>query len=435
MTDPELPADDANQLSRHTTPTWEVEMLISGAAVFAMLQAPSWLQAHLLPLIPRFTDNISDMLVVLYAYLVTAVIILAITFSLHLILRARWIALVGMHSVFPDGVRWDKLSLGQVQREVAQQADRGAADSIERADNRATVVFALGTMLAITMLTLSVAVVISLGVAVVIHLATGYAINAVNVLFALVVLLFAPLILVAIVDKSWSRRRPGNPRARRLLAPVLKFYARIGAVQGYTVGRLLESHFGPRRFHVLTVAVLFPIIAGVALSMLTWSNPLGFGSYGLFPHPATRSARAVVPAHYDDQRDPSRDAASAFIQSDVVTGPYVALTIPYLPGRDAAALRDHCPAVHAAHSAQARINARFDCLTALHQVFLDGKPLTALHYDTTGDPRTHRPALLAMIDVRDLAAGRHVLRVTRAPVPPGSHPRDNGKDWLIPFWR
>ena len=42
--------------------------------------------------------------------------VLAVTFALHLLLRAQWIALVGMDSVYPQGVRLDKLRMGPIQR-------------------------------------------------------------------------------------------------------------------------------------------------------------------------------------------------------------------------------------------------------------------------------------------------------------------------------
>ena len=40
-------------LPKHTTPTWEVELLISGVAVFAMLQLPGWLDDGMFALAPR----------------------------------------------------------------------------------------------------------------------------------------------------------------------------------------------------------------------------------------------------------------------------------------------------------------------------------------------------------------------------------------------
>ena len=68
---------------------------------------------------------------------------------------------------------------------------------------------------------------------------------------------------------------------------------------------------------------------------------------------------------------------------------------------------------------------------------LDGKPLNGLRYEIANDPRTDRPALLAMIDVRELPRGRHELRVARPPradrKPDKDHP-DPGFD-AIPFWR
>ena len=45
-------SDDPHALPRRTTPTWEVELLISGVAVFAMLQLPGWLDDRLFALLP-----------------------------------------------------------------------------------------------------------------------------------------------------------------------------------------------------------------------------------------------------------------------------------------------------------------------------------------------------------------------------------------------
>ena len=91
----ETPAT-AHAMPARTTPTWEVELLISGIAVFAMLQLPGWLDDALLRLAPRFETNLSAPLQIMHMYLKSAALILATTFSIHLLLRARWIALVGM---------------------------------------------------------------------------------------------------------------------------------------------------------------------------------------------------------------------------------------------------------------------------------------------------------------------------------------------------
>ena len=106
----------------------------------------------------------------------------------------------------------------------------------------------------------------------------------------------------------------------------------------------------------------------------------------------------------------------------------------------------------------ARADALMRCLGELYAVTLDGKPLANLRYDAGSDPHTNRPALVAMIDVRALAPGRHELRVARStyitrkftlgpvivlgsetkalPDKPADEQEDEDTDVdVIPFWR
>src|SRR5690606_735851 len=121
-------------LPRNTTPTWEVELLISGVAVFAMLQLPGLLDDALFALQPRLDAGWDEPLRMVYVYLKAAAVLLALTFSVHLLLRAHWIAAVGMHSIYPDGVRWDRLRIGPVQRAVEEDRAGDQHALIERAD-------------------------------------------------------------------------------------------------------------------------------------------------------------------------------------------------------------------------------------------------------------------------------------------------------------
>ena len=104
------------------------------------------------------------------------------------------------------------------------------------------------------------------------------------------------------------------------------------------------------------------------------------------------------------------------------------MVVPFLPGRDDVAMRAACPGAGADDS------AALACLQRLHALALDGKPLQGQRYDAGNDPRTDRPALVAMIDVRALPPGRHELRVARTDA--SASERDAGEtDYVIPFWR
>ena len=140
-------AESSSHLSRRTTPTWEVELLISGVAVFAMLQVPGWLDDRMFALEPRVGSDWRPVLLLFYIYSKSTAVVLAVTFAIHLLLRAQWIALVGMDSVYPQGVQLDRLRMGPIQRAIEGARPGTIADAIERADNRASVLFAIGAML------------------------------------------------------------------------------------------------------------------------------------------------------------------------------------------------------------------------------------------------------------------------------------------------
>ncbi len=417
-----------------TTPTWEVELLISGIAVFAMLQLPGWLDDALLRLAPRFDANWDTPLQIMHMYLKSAALILATTFSIHLLLRARWIALVGMHSVYPEGVRWENLKMGPIQREVESGRFKDAAAAIDGADNRATTVFAMGVMLASILLLLSLMIALSFGVAMAALLLAGFRPAGKDVFGLCAALIMAPFLAAMMVDRRFgSRLRDGI--VLRAVQAIFRFYGRIGMGRGSNVIGLLASHGGERRTVIATTVVIVAALAVATLSSNALRDPYSIGSYALFPQPGVGAARTVDGAHYDDQRSAAHDPAIPYIQSAVVTGPYLRLMLPYQPERDGAALRRVCAGATVQRDASMRAIALLDCLQSLHPVELDGEPVAGLSYEMSGDARTDRPALLAMIDVRPLGPGRHVLSISRPASARERQRRETPPPYLIPFWR
>ena len=425
-------SDDPHRLPRDTTPTWEVELLISGVAVFAMLQLPGWLDDRYFSLLPRFDNGWHTPLFMTYVYLKGAAVLLAITFALHLLLRAQWIAQVGMHSVFPDGIRWERLRIGPVARDIEQRRYGSAEASIERADNRATVVFAIGVMLASSLLLLAFLLPALFALVVAALLLLGIDFDP-SLLFPITALAFLlPALLAQSLDRRFGQRLAGGGFLHGLLSRILGLYSRFGLMSRSSnpVFSLLSSHGGEARAMILTLVILTATMTGVAVSSVALERPTAFGSYAAFPALADDS-RTVDASHYDDQRDFAHDEPAAYIQTAVVVGPYLRLVVPYDPKRDPDAMRG-CRIPDGKEDARAV--AQLACLQSLHGVMLDGKQLPGLQYELGSDARTDRPALVAMIDVRALGPGRHELRVARPAKSGKKHKDDPGFD-RIPFWR
>lgn len=427
-------ADEPHALPRRTTPTWEVELLISSVAVFAMLQLPGWLDDRMFALEPRVDNDWRIVISLAYFYAKSAAVVLAATFAMHLLLRAQWIALVGMDSVFPEGVRLDKLRMGPIQRSIEQRVPDSNADAIERADNRASIVFAIGVSVALIIASVCVTFCSLLLLATVATQALGWTVEPLNMLFGVFLVIMGPFLAASALDHVWGARlRKGEP-AHRALTSVLRFYTRIGmGRRNNRIVAILSSNGGERKIMAVVVGVMVAAILGVFAAYYVMRTGSSAGSYGQFPK---SDGIAIDPANYDDQRDPARDRPVPYLQSRVVVGPYLQLVVPYRPTRDEAAMRASCSHANALAD-KARAAARLGCLSTLHAATLDGRVVEGLRYEVASDPRTDRPALLAMIDVRDLPRGRHELRIARplrADAPPGKDDPDPGYDRIL-FWR
>ncbi len=422
-------SEDPHRLPRHTTPTWEVELLISGVAVFAMLQLPGWLDDRVFAMLPRLGADWIEPATLTYIYAKSAAFILAMTFALHLLLRAHWIALVGMHSIYPDGVRWDRLRMGPIQRSVEQARTLKSEDAIERADNRATTVFASGVMLATVLLWITVIVFAGYLAGIGATRALGIAIDPATLFAACCLLILFPFIVSSLLDRHYGHRLAPGGWPARILSRLMSFYARLGMGRWSGAMRLVASHEGERGLLIVTILVFSVAVSGAIYSMKFLQNPERAGDYAAFPA-FIDGSRTVDASHYDDQRDVAHDPPTAYIQSAVVAGPYVRLTVPYDPKRDSAAMRG-CAVPAGTDDAKAA--ARLACLQQAHAVALDGKPLSGLEYDIGSDPRTDRPALVAMIDVRTLAPGRHELQIAQPPKPAEADKAGLSFD-RVPFW-
>ena len=417
----------ADTLPEHTTPTWEVELLISGVAVFAMLQLPGWLDDRWFALAPRLGDNWVGSLELVYIYAKAASLILAVTFVLHLLLRARWIAQVGMHSVHPGGIRWDRLRLGPVQRDIEQRLYGSAGASMDRADNLATTVFAIGVTLASLLLTIMALLSATFAVLYAVGLWFGWQLPVLTVAAWVSVLLFLPMLLANRFDRAAGASLGNVPR--RALAVLFRFYGALGFGRGRNPALALAmSNSGRMRTALLVMSLMLAAWFAVILSYKAERDPSRLGDYALFPR--APGLAGVDASHYDDTRNPARDGAVPYVQSAIVTGPYLRLVVPYQPASDNDALHRECASLPSAASARAL--ATLSCLQRLHMVRLDAHPI-GVRFEPGSDPRTDRPALIAMIDVRALAPGRHELDVGRAPS--AAAPPASDASYRIPFWR
>jgi hypothetical protein len=423
-------------------------MLISGAVLFSLFQLPPRVDGWLTRWEPHATFEAGFVLLMGYAYLKGALYTLIAAFVVHLAVRAYWVGLVGLNSVFGRGIRWENTQLGPIAQQVYRERMPSLPRLIGRLDNFASVIFSFAFLIVLMSL-VSLPIMGLAG-------AGAYAVSSLVfggrqlrwVFGAVLLLLIVPPVSVALIDRRYGPRLdPAGAAARRLRRLTRIFYTTqlVGMVGPilYTI-----STNGRRK---TTYALFYLVLLGsVYVVMGEWlvrRGALAMNGADFFT--ARSNANTVDYAYYESQWAAGVvNDASPSIQADVVREPYVRLFIPYQPPRHNPAVARACPgarpleprgtrlarpgaAATVSDSAAARV---LRCLAALHAVEVNGTPRPDLRFRFATHPRTGVDGIVAYLPVEGLPRGENLLTVLPPPRRPGStNPRPLERD-MIPFW-
>ncbi len=442
MTTPDPQQDaaaPADAIPAKTTPTWEMEMLLSGATVFGLLQLPEALNGAVEPMLARLGGGVAMVATILAMYAGAAVYLLLATFIGHLTIRGCWIALLGLRSVFPEGPDFDRLRGGPIARDVARRHTASVEVEIERLDNLATIVFMFGAITVVGVLMPGALVAPILAVAWFWPDAPiGF------LMMGLLVVGLGPLAVASIADGLIGRHLKREGRVARAIAAVIAGYQR--SMQPRFLNALsttLMTRLGFGRFMFVYLTTLLVVMLGYATSMAMRRAGTAIGDYSSIPA-YVESGFAVLPQHYRDQRR-AQDRLSRlpFLDSTQLKGDWLRLVVPFHPTRHETAIATACPEIWAklplpepAESTTSAVDhaALLACYRDLADIRIDGQSVTVLP-DVVVLPESQLRGLLFMIDARPIARGRHLLQTAVLPDPRDDDASKPLAPYRIPFWK
>ncbi|MCU0649763.1 MAG: hypothetical protein MUF00_17365, partial [Gemmatimonadaceae bacterium] len=250
--------------------------------------------------------------------------------------------------------------------------------------------------------------------------ATGVDVSIVWLFSVLGALVLIPLIIASAVDKRiGATLAPDSTAARaieavarvvavvglsRLMGPMLLvFTSRMGQVRGI-VGILLGVY-----------AVFGIVMAQVFISLGVWS-PDGYRFL------AQEGRSVLTPSHYRDQRTGNGIyETTPFLPSEVVSGSWVRLFVPYRIEHFDAAAERACPTAvaEAALADTARARAGRDsvvaCLGRVLDVRLDDQPLQTPTWMVATDVESGLRGLVTYVPIATQAEGPHRVSLVRLP--------------------
>ena len=432
LTPPDPPAPSAERFPYGLRQTWELELLISGAVVFALLKLPAAVD----PVYQRLEVHLAgagrEALFNGYYFVKLILYMLAVSFLIHLASRAYWVGLVGLDAVFPNGIRWERLRYGPITKAVYRERLPSLRSLIDKVDDFCSAIFSCAFVFVIT-LALAFPITAALGgAAFLISLSGGVSPGA--AFRVLLLLVLALPLLASLIDRTLGARLAPEALPARFVRSLTAFFYRVYLVPLYGTSMLvLFSNVRKRALYPVLSLVLFGILA------FFFVNDLGLGREKLaalasYEHlPEEPGAREVKPIYYEDQR-PEGEVfpRTPSIQSDIVRDPYVKVFIPYSPRWHDPVIARRCPGLKTPEG-DVPAGPVLRCLASIFRLTLDGRPLPDLELHFSTHPETGVRGVVGYIPTAGLAPGSHLLRVEGVP-----HPRRKNapppEPYLIRFW-
>jgi hypothetical protein len=432
------------------SPTWELELLISGAVLIALFQLAGVVDRGYDRYEPHLGRAAAASLFFAYWYGKAMVLALIGTFVLHLASRGYWVGLVGLNSVFPRGVRWGELKYGPTMQDVMRERLPSLPPIIGRLDNFCSVIFSLGFLLVLFFGFSMVLVALVGGLAYGIALVAFGGRRLLGTFYALLAVMLVPSLVASVLDRMFGARLDSNSRGARTirLLSVVQYWSAGLPIIG-PIYLALISNTRRRLFATVFYVVIFGILAFVGARMIARRGGLEVNRYAYFAQPDRFS---VNPSYYESQR-PADDPwpLTPTIQSDVIREPFVKLFIPYSVRRHNRAIAVACPGVRPLRPLGLELapgrdddllpdsaaTAVLTCLVRVHRVTLNGAAVTDLAFHFYTHPSNSLRGVVAYIATAGLPRGRNVLTVQPAPRPPsmiGRHSTRPLTPYVIPFW-
>jgi len=430
------------------TRTFEAELLISGAVVFGLFQARPVLSRFFDEMLVRLDGPLRAVVLLGQTYIMLVVYALLGAFLLHLILRAFWIGLVGLESVYPGGVQWDRVKAGPFFIENSRKTLGPLSDFIDRVDDLCSLIFSFGFMMVIVFIYSTALVLVS---AVAGFLASRllfggrWPAETSWVIFGSIV---GFQVVTNLVDRLIGPRVRTDGFAGRAIASLIRLSFAMSPLRWMgPITFTLGSNTSSTRVSVASMVAMFTLTAGVIVVMFVQAGVIRFDSLLYFP--TSLRADGVDPRHYRDLRDEgSIEPKMPTIQSDVVEGPYLKLVIPYFPRRHNPLIRERCPDVVPFRPSglvfgrpdppdEPEYRSTVDCLASLFPIEMDGTSLQDPRFEFTQDPVSGLEAIVTFIPLGNLEPGRHELLIVAPSRGMAKGDADDAEPvrHLIPFWR
>ncbi len=439
--------DHQNWLQELSNQSWNLELLVSGAAIFSTSYLPGLCDDALAYYVENYQsspDMVNSILPTLaFAFAKAASYLLIVTFFAHFILRAFWIGLVGLRAVFPKGIQYENIpNTNEKLREIYRQRFGNFDDYIVWLDKISSQIFSIAFVLVLYSFMLAFAYLSFFLVVVLFKTFNETLYNKVK-MPALVVLGILYILLLMVLLLANKPKFKDNERMQKAYNSIMtgSTWLYLGMYEPLNYINLVFGSNMPRKKYYRALTLIggaFFLVAIIIYYQKITSN-LGFSIFETRKYYSAGTAQHTFQnSYYDNLRPADAYLPEASIQADVIDGPYLKLFINYNKVLDAR-LAKLCKEptlptkLKGSEKRALKDKAHLACLSQYFQVSIGDSSLAQPEFMYSQQGAVQAKGLSSYIALDKCKPGRHTLYIKTLDT--DSLPKRYYKDYAaIPFW-
>lgn len=335
---PQSPLSPKQQekLSELTSQSWNLELVISGAALFAVLQLPEVLDngfEYIRYNLIAKTTGVSGLFPQLaLSTMKASCYVLFVAFLANFIMRAFWVGLVGLLAVYPEGIHYDRIPFTSKRNQQRMEDELGTLEGyILALDRRCNIVFAIAFLFVLFLIMMASSYLLILVLHTILRpLIPVYYLEILKVVFYAVLIFY--VVAGSVASLPQLKNKPALDALQNHLASLNRMilwglYRPVNFILN-----TFYSHVPPRKLIqsvMLMTGVFIVLLFGQLLYDMSHMEGSRISLNRRHLYAGAADSGFIDLTAYDDQRGPDQLVGKASIQSDVIREPFVRIFIAY----------------------------------------------------------------------------------------------------------
>ncbi len=416
--------------------SWQAELLVSGIAIFGALQLPGLVTDFLDWALLHLSDKFVFFVMLIYIYLKISAFILIVTFILHFSLRALWVGLVGVNSVFPDGINLESKIQSKDFLLKAKEEFPEQISLIVKLDRLCSVLFGFAGQLSMLFLAINIDIVI---VSIIYWLIDKFFGATAASFFGKFLVVAATVFSIAhfVLSSKFLRK---YAFVKRWHFPFFKYMNKIGLHIFYRPVMYLTLTFQTNTNYrkLATGLIIIFFFMGIIIDGIDRSNNLDLlVSPKISKSNALRTDRIFFSDYLDARPSVSGSILTPVLKSEVLSDNFLEVFVPIL-GREDIYMDSLCEKSSenkGATQEERRVLRRAEYSACLQRYlgFYTRDSVRIENYDQIKYQHPHdgEQGVLVKIPTENFSLGRNVISVVKSGGTPGSV----SARYNIPFWK